>query len=582
MRRWKVLAVVFLCLGAVRALAQPPVEQELRDEIKRLREEMSAQKADFETKIAGLQGQIETGFKERLSQEIDDIVARKSKFYRRPDATGRIFGNYSIFDAVQGGLIFTGLFRSRFEYRANNVDFNPGDGGLDDEGVRFNGRFRLGFGAVLVRDAPTDPVITALMEFQAYGTFANNTYFTFAGPGGIPLPTEFTIFREPYEQVTLYQGYISFEQLLAEQTYIKVGRQEIVRGTEFLLGNNAFYDGTVHDAFLVEYEGITDVKLAAFFAKEAQSDTELAVIVPAADFDEDEMSGFYGQVQATEDLSFDAYAIYFNARSNFTDSFVTRSTNFAFDGAYNPALMGHFWTLGGRAFLTRIDLFGGFLALNAEAAYQTGDNGLAGVGGVGAPDRQSLHGWSGEFIANYWFDPTAEGVKPIVTLAYYYAGGGEKNDGGGNGFPLDHVGFQPMFINRHFNYVDRSSYDRPLIPGGGRYGNLDQIPLSNMHIAKAAVTIAPSDVTEVGLAGLMAITADDEGWGTGVHGYEIDLFGSYAYNPYIHFAANVSVFFPQKTADDMSDYLFFAGTGTAGRSENEPSLGFYLEALIEF
>ena len=34
-------------------------------------------------------------------------------------------------------------------------------------GVRFNGRFRLGFGAVLVRKGPEDPVISALTEFQA-------------------------------------------------------------------------------------------------------------------------------------------------------------------------------------------------------------------------------------------------------------------------------------------------------------------------------------------------------------------------------------------------------------------------------
>ena len=80
----------------------------------------------------------------------------------------------------------------------------------------------------------------------------------------------------------------------------------------------------------------------------------------------------------------------------------------------------------------------------------------------------------------------------------------------------------------------------------------------------------------------MAVTADDEGWGTGVFGYELDLFAVHDYNDWIRFSSNLSVFFPGKTADDMADYYFFSGTGIDGEAGKDVAYAFYIQALIAF
>ena len=70
---------------------------------------------------------------EDVQNQIDELE-KNLKFYLRP-RPGEV--DRSLFGALQGGLIFTGLFRTRFEYRDNNFDFNSdGDKGLDDTGVR--------------------------------------------------------------------------------------------------------------------------------------------------------------------------------------------------------------------------------------------------------------------------------------------------------------------------------------------------------------------------------------------------------------------------------------------------------------
>jgi len=577
MTRWKAFIVTTVLLGFCPTLFAQPTVQELQKDVEELRRSLREQREAFEARIKELEGEVQETLGIELEKQIDEIVANKSMFYARP-ASGAREPQY-LFNSLKGGLIFSGLFRTRFEYRRANIDFNGGSGGIDDEGVRFNGRFRLGFGAVLLESqggSKTDPQISVLTEFQSVGDFANNSYANIPGPGGAPLPTQFNILTEPFEDVELYLGYLYFERILGEHISFKLGRQEITFGSEFLMGNNSFFDGTVHDGALVEWkeEGL---EVSLFYAKEAASDKNL--VTGISDFDEDELAGVYVSWTAREDLTLEGYVLYFNARSVDTDLFVTGSNAFFLDGAMNPAILGSFWTFGARVFWTDIDFLGGKLALNAEAAYQTGNRNLHSPPSSVAD--QSIHGWGAEFIANWWmFGEEAEGLLPILTLAYYYAGGGSANDVDATGRPLTHIGFQPLFVNRHFDVRDRLDRTQPYFPGGGRYGNMDIIPLSNVHLAKVALTIGPSEKTEVGVGYILAVTADDEGYGTGIYGHEVDLFGTYQYNDYVQFSASLSVFFPEDTATDLSNLLFFApGEEDAG---DDPALAFYIQALISF
>lgn len=583
MRRCEATLLGFLALLAAAAHlpSQEPTVESLQEEVKQLRRQMEDQRRDFEARIRRLQGQVDTELEEELDARIEDIVATKSMFFSRPRPGST--AKRSLFTTLQGGLIFTGLFRTRFEARANNVDFNGDDDGLDDEGVRVNGRFRLGFGTVLIggfESDPSGPQVSALTEFQSVGNFADNSFVNIPGPGGLPLPTPFNILTEPFEEVRLYQGYLHFERLLHDDIYVKAGRQEMTFGNEFVMGNNSHFSGTTHDAILVEWVQ-DNLRISGWYAKEAASDSNL--VSGLEDFDEDQFTGLYGTLDVTEDVVLDAYALYFDARSVDSNLFVTGSTAAFLDGTVTPFMKGHFWTFGARAFWTRIEFLDGYLTANAEAAFQTGSNGIDAsfaptAGGI---EDQSIHGWAGEIILNWRISPSGEGLRPILTLAYYYAGGGEKNELSPTGSPLTDIGFQPLFINRHFDIGDRDDVTRPYYPGGGRYGNMDLVPLSNVHLGKLGLSVAPLDDVELGLVYVLAVVADDEGYGTGLFGHEADLYGAYEYNEHLQFSANLSVFLPDDPAEDLSNLLFF-GPGNPGEAGDDAAFLFYLQALISF
>jgi hypothetical protein len=501
-------------------------------------------------------------------------VSTLGRLLRRPVA-GSSTPAADIFTALQGGLIFTGLFRTRFEARANNIDFNSGPTGVDDSGIRFNGRFRLGFGAVLLSDPDgTKEQITALTEFQSVGSFANDTFLSIPSASGVPVPVSFNIFIEPFEVVSLYQGYLAFQRLLDQTINVKVGRQEIVFGDELMLGNNSFQEGTVHDALLVQWHPCPQYWLSTFYSKEAGSDQSIGN--SRSDFDEDEMAGAYFEWEPKRSRTFDLYALWFNARSADEDVFITGSTAFMFDNSYRPPIFGHFWTLGARAFLTDIKICKDVLSVNAETAWQFGeDNSVASA----TQSARQVGGMCAEVLVNYRFHPSHEGLKPILTAGYYYAQGGDDLADGD-------LGFQPLFVNRHFESTirgEREDIYKPYHPGGGRYGNMDEMPLFNCHIFKTALSVALSDKIELGAGYLYALTADDMGYGKGPFGQEIDVFGSYIYKDNVQFSANVSVFFPGKTATDLSDLLFFNVNDPASRrASDDVAWGAYLQALIQF
>lgn len=577
----RTLAALWAALAAPRAAAQSDEVKELRRELQQMKSAMAAQREDYERRLGELETRLGEAAAAGREEEIANAVAEKVRLYTRPDPA-TLYPNRGIFDALEGGLFFTGLFRSRFEGRRDNVDFNPGDSGLDDSGFGFNGRFRLGFGAVLYKEladddprrgeSPRNVQVSALTEFQSYGTFANNSYVNVTSPSGLSTPFAFNILTEPFEAVGLYQGYLYFQKLVDESLNVKVGRQELVFGNELILGNNSFYEGTVHDALLVQWdrERENGYRVSLAVAKEAAEDASIGTSIRS--FDEDEFAVLYAEIFPSETLRFDLYALRFEARSGGNnDTFVTGSTAFIYDGALTPPILGRHFTLGGRALATELDLAGGPLAINVEAAYQTG---VADAPGGG---RRSIHGWTAEFIANWRIPPKDGGLKPIATLAYLYAGGGEPGAAGA-------IGFQPLYVNRHFEALEvnaRERLEKVYYPGGGRYGNMDQIPLFNVHAFKAALSFEVAHRVEVGASYIFAATADDQGYGSGSFGHEVDLFGTYVYSNSLQFSANVGVFFPGRTARELSDALFFAGQLLSG-ADNEPSLSVYVQALLQF
>ncbi len=566
------LLTVLAVPGAWRLGAQVTVEG-LQREVSELRSAMDRQRGEFQKQLGVMQGQLDVQQRESDGAALEGAV-NAAALTAPADTRGRwlLLRNAP----GQGSLAITGLMRMRFEARARNVDFNSA--GHDDSGTRFDGRMRLGFEAEVAKGGAGEARVVARADLQVAGRFANNTAFDFAGPNTVALPAQFTFFDTPFETVMLYQGYAEVGDLLGNGTQLRFGRQEFVRGSQFLLGNNDFQGGLAHDGVVFSWDCAQhESSVSAFLFTEAQSDGTLAVTTPGEDMNDDLFGGVYATLAPAQNMLLDVYAMRFNGRSGDTDSFVTMSSATAFDGAWIPALRGRFWTVGGRVASSGLDFAGGKLALSAEAAWQSGSNALDPLASGGL-DTQDIRGLGAELAANLWLSPGSS-CNPILSLGYYNASGGRANSGTATGWPAARVGFQPLFMNRHFAGGDRNDIHAPYFAGGGRYGNLDLIPLDNTQVLKFAISFSPADDVEAGLAWNAAWIADDIGYGTGFFGSELDLFTSWRSSESVRFSADFSLFFPSAGATNQSNWLFFAPGGGAG---DDTAMGCFLQAQVSF
>lgn len=559
--------------GAEGSTSSSASVEALQREMAELRASMERQRVGFEQQLAVVNGRLEQHNLAQLGAELEGAV--NAALAATPtDRDGRLLLLRS--GPGQGSLAISGLMRMRFEGRARNVDFNSA--GHDDSGTRFDGRMRLGFEADVAEGGDGTPRVTARADLQVAGRFANNTAFDFAGPNTVALPAQFSFFDTPFETVMLYQGYAELGDLLGSGSVLRFGRQEFIRGSQFLLGNSDFNSGLAHDGVVLSWDNAADdFNISTFMFTEAQSDGTLMVTNPAEDMNDDVFAGVYTTLVPTENMVLDLYALRFHGRSGATDSFVTMSSATAFDGAWVPALRGRFWTFGGRAAFSGLDFAGGKLALSAEGAWQDGSRSLDPLSSGGLT-TQDIRGFGAELAANWWINP-GSATNPIFSLGFYNASGGRSNGGTANGWPAARMGFQPLFMNRHFAGGDRNDIHAPYFAGGGRYGNLDLIPLDNMEVFKVAFSVAAADNVELGLAWNAAWIADDVGFGTGYFGSELDLFSTWSSTDSVQISADVSLFFPSAGATNQANWMFFAPGGGAG---DQTAFGCWVQALVTF
>ncbi|MBW7865626.1 MAG: alginate export family protein [Candidatus Hydrogenedentes bacterium] len=107
------------------------------------------------------------------------------------------------------------------------------------------------------------------------------------------------------DDVELYQAYIDAKNLWGTPLSMRVGRQELVFGNEFLLGNNdtsAAFTGLSYDALRLTFANDM-VNIDAFAAKLAET---------AGDWGEDDINlyGVYGSYIGIEDVVIDAYWLF--------------------------------------------------------------------------------------------------------------------------------------------------------------------------------------------------------------------------------------------------------------------------------
>jgi hypothetical protein len=125
-----------------------------------------------------------------------------------------------------------GEVRSRADYVNNTQDF---DDDSDDGGLVWPYRVRLAAEGHFAKN------ITAWIEFQNAGLFGGDLT-PFKDGSGDNTPT-----FDQGNQAQMYQANVTLGELWSKNFSLRLGRQEIVAGTELLLGDLDFYSGISHD-----------------------------------------------------------------------------------------------------------------------------------------------------------------------------------------------------------------------------------------------------------------------------------------------------------------------------------------------
>jgi hypothetical protein len=137
---------------------------------------------------------------------------------------------------------FSGEVRTRFEMQ-DNYDLLDIDGvpQTDDSFNFWPYRVRLGFHGAFTKN------VHGYVEIQNNGVFGGDYVGAYPGPND-PL-AQFTRTGLVASETQLYQGFIKIKEIGGRSGFLKIGRQEHVVGTELVLGDNDFYNGTFHDGF---------------------------------------------------------------------------------------------------------------------------------------------------------------------------------------------------------------------------------------------------------------------------------------------------------------------------------------------
>ncbi len=282
-------------------------------------------------------------------------------------------------------------------------------------------------------------------------------------------------------QVRLYQAYVDANNLYGAPLRLRVGRQELAFGNEWLVGPNtsgsAPVFGLSFDALRITW---TQDKLAldVFAAKLAEGWAGWG----REDID---FYGLYGACALSDAHTLDAYWFWLHDDTAVGESRISRQA------AWMQRVMGvnqydatHIHTVG-----TRVAGAFGAVDYDIEGAYQFGD-----AGQVGALFRPGYYGdhnakydaWAVNAELGYTFDIA---WTPRVFLAYSYFGGEDRRD-------ISFGRWLASWLHPYYTAPASVSFNR-LFSNWCYSLLLDSSDLSNVHIPKAGIEIAPTDTIEV-------------------------------------------------------------------------------------
>ena len=281
------------------------------------------------------------------------------------------------------------------------------------------------------------------------------------------------------DTVGMYQAYIQADNVLGYPLSVKIGRQEIALGREFLVGNNddgVNFSGRAFDALRATYDNDESLMVTVFTAKLAET----------RNFEQDgdiDLHGLYATYYGLEELDIDLYWI---ALDNGVGGPVAPA----------PLPLGDdselLHTFGGRVYGAAMD---DRLEYNVEVAIQSGDinsvrlTNLAGMNPVFGPLGQSLDvdALAINVLVGYTFDDVE--YTPEVHFEWaLFTGDDDSTD-------KDFEQFTRLFSDVHYGKINLG-------------GNFD-LNMTNMNIFRIGGSAQTTDTVTVN-ADLLFFTLNED------------------------------------------------------------------------
>jgi hypothetical protein len=397
-----------------------------------------------------------------------------------------------------------------------------------------------------------------------------------------------------FDDIEIYQSYIEVSELFGWPLRARIGRQELVLGSEWLVGNDDYgaapLYGLSFDALRLTYAG-DSFTVDAWWSKLA----ERSPLEEDADAD---FSGVYASFAGIENITLDAYWLWLR------DAAAVQDTRLSPLGEWIEDRLGlddydgldiHTVGLRGAGEIGAFDF-------EAEVSYQWGD--AAPVGTLFrafnyGDDGAAYDAWGANVDVGYTFDVA---WQPRFYLGYTYLGGEDNRD----------VGFGDWletFVNPFYRGGSSVSFNR-LFSDKYLSITLDGTDMSNLHAFRGGVSATPTEKVGIGLD--VTYLLADEAFDVPVHmdlghffnnyrfrlplasalsfwtdsndkdlGWETVLYADYSYSDDLTFSAGWGHLF---AGDGLEDGQFIGSNGLdfIGASNNDDVDYFYFGMAIEF
>jgi hypothetical protein len=305
-----------------------------------------------------------------------------------------------------------GEVRMRGEYDNNATDFNKDN---TDSELFWPYRVRIAVEGKFTKN------VVGYIEVQSLGAWGGDTSIL---SGALPQQNPRWVGNGVIQDTGMYQGYVTLNELWSKSFSLRIGRQELVAGNSFLLGNEEWYGGISHDGIVGMWH-LKKVDIKAWYTRPFEGSAILA------GFPDGELPPGFGNGtgNGTTNDFFGGYVTFPIHKTWGIDAYLMDINDHGLGGSYQ--------TFGGRFFNDNWDKKG--LIWNVEYAMQTGK--VAGGASAGVQTDIDASGKAGEALVG-WNFKTKKAVHRVYGK-YEYASGDDASSAD------KFEGFVPLYGDIH-------------------------------------------------------------------------------------------------------------------------------------